>query len=124
VTPFLAQETAAKVREKHLIDFSAGCRAVESFRVPEGQKQVIAGRTREGPLRVTTRWKVNELSITPVGADEGAKARQAPSPNRGSPKPETTGTQPRKPLGGATPSTRNHGLFRAVPHSPPGHPNP
>jgi hypothetical protein len=114
VTPFLAQETAAKVREKHLIDFSAGCRAVESFRVPEGQKQVIAGRTREGPLRVTTRWKVNELSITPVGADEGAKARQAPSPNR---EPETgdDGDTTPKTVGGRNPFNQKPRTFQSSP---------
>lgn len=70
-------DAMVKIRDRHLTDFSVGYAAVESFWIPEGEKQVIAGRTFEGPLRVTTKWRLFELSTTPVGADPLAKTRTA-----------------------------------------------
>jgi len=62
-------------REGHLTDFSAGYRPIESHWVPDGEKQTINGKSFSGPVKVTTRWRIKELSIVPIGADEDAKAR-------------------------------------------------
>jgi hypothetical protein len=64
-----------KVREGHITDFSVGYRVIESEWVSEGQKSTIAGRTFEGPLKVSTKWVPRELSVCPIGADDVAKAR-------------------------------------------------
>ena len=69
------QSAAQKTREGHLTDYSVGYRVVESFWVPDGQKQMISGDEYEGPVKVVTKWELKELSATPIGADEHAKAR-------------------------------------------------
>ena len=70
-----AESPYAKAREGHLTDFSVGYRVISSQWVPAGEKATVRGRSFVGPVRVTTRWKVRELSICPIGADERAKAR-------------------------------------------------
>ena len=70
-----AEGPFVKMREGHLTDFSAGYRPIESVWVPDGEKAVVKGRSYEGPVKVTTRWRIKELSICPIGADEMAKAR-------------------------------------------------
>lgn len=72
-----ARAAAEKTFEGHLTDYSIGYRANEVFRIPRGEKQVINGETYEGPMRVVTQWELKELSATPIGADEFAKARSA-----------------------------------------------
>jgi len=72
-----AQDIMTKVEEGHLTDFSVGYRAIKSVFIPEGESQVIEGRSFDGPVLVTTQWKIKELSICPIGADENAKARAA-----------------------------------------------
>jgi hypothetical protein len=69
-----------KTSEGHLTDYSVGYRVLEAYYVPAGQKQTIAGREFEGPVKVATKWKVRELSTCPIGADEMAKARAATAP--------------------------------------------
>ncbi|WP_054030999.1 prohead protease/major capsid protein fusion protein [Desulfatitalea tepidiphila] len=76
-----AESPFTKAREGHLTDFSVGYRVIESQWVDKGQKATIRGRVFEGPVRVTTRWRVKELSICPIGADEAAKARSKQPPN-------------------------------------------
>lgn len=71
------EETWQKVREGHLTDFSAGYKQIESFRVAEGESKKYRGVTYEGPIMVTTKWKLREGSIVPIGADEFATARSA-----------------------------------------------
>lgn len=70
-----APEIFTKVSEGHLTDFSVGYRVNKSTFVPEGQSQNIGGRTFKGPVKVATDWTIRELSATPIGADEAAKAR-------------------------------------------------
>lgn len=70
-----AEGPYTKLREGHLTDFSVGYRQISSEWVPDGEKTTIKGRSFEGPVLITTRWRVKELSIVPVGADEQAKAR-------------------------------------------------
>jgi len=69
------RKAAVKVKEGHLTDFSVGYQVHESVWIPEGEKQTIGEKTLEGPLKVVTSWTVKELSLTPIGADEAAKAR-------------------------------------------------
>lgn len=72
------EDVETKVREGHLTDLSVGYRALESTYIPKNEKAVIRGRTFEGPLKVTSRWLVKELSLAPIGADETAKVRSLP----------------------------------------------
>ncbi len=70
-----AQDAAKKVEERHLTDVSVGYEVKESYFVPEGEKQIIGGREYEGPVKVSTRWRLRELSLVPIGADSLAKVR-------------------------------------------------
>ncbi len=72
----LGKETAIKVREGHLTDFSVGYESIESVWASPDETKSVGGRVFLGPLKVTTRWKLKELSITPIGADESAKVRE------------------------------------------------
>ncbi len=69
------QDAATKVREGHITDVSVGYRVTESYWVPEGEKQIIDGKSYEGPVKVSTRWELRELSLVPIGADNLAKVR-------------------------------------------------
>jgi hypothetical protein len=82
-----------KLREGHLTDFSAGYRVIGSTWINEGQTAVIRGRSFNGPLRVTDRWRIKELSITPIGADELAKVRSEKQPNTPPAAPSAPQTQ-------------------------------
>jgi hypothetical protein len=71
----------SKLREGHLTDFSVGYRIDKAEWVPEGETATIAGRKFSGPVKVVTAWKIRELSVCPIGADELAKARaENPAP--------------------------------------------
>ncbi|MGE0087376.1 MAG: HK97 family phage prohead protease [Desulfococcaceae bacterium] len=67
------KNAAQKVKEGHLTDFSVGYIILETFWIPEGQTKEIRGRTFKGPLRVNSLWRLIELSIAAIGADENAK---------------------------------------------------
>lgn len=71
------RNAARNVKEGHLSDFSVGYLAAESVFVPPGQQRDIMGRRFTGPLKITSRWHLRELSVTPIGADQRAKARSA-----------------------------------------------
>lgn len=70
-----AEGPMTKVREGHMTDFSVGYRVIDSEWVPEGKTKKIKGHSFEGPVSVVTRWRVKELSLVPIGADENATAR-------------------------------------------------
>ena len=70
-----AQGPWQKVREGHLTDFSIGYKVVESVYVANAQRQIVGGKSFDGPVKVVTKWIPKELSVTPIGADEAAKAR-------------------------------------------------
>ena len=70
-----ADDILTKVEEGHLTDFSVGYSPTRSVYVEEGKTRTIKGREFTGPVLVTTHWRVKELSICPIGADENAKAR-------------------------------------------------
>lgn len=75
-----AEEAFAKVREGHLTDISVGYTVEDAVWIPEGETAFVDGRTFSGPLRVVRKWRVKEGSLTPIGADEQAKARSAAQP--------------------------------------------
>jgi hypothetical protein len=68
-------DVAQKVKEGHLTDFSVCYIRTESQWIPAAQTQDIEGRLFHGPARITTKWNLMELSVTPIGADRFAKAR-------------------------------------------------
>ena len=71
----VGRNAALNVKEGHLTDFSVGYLPLESCYVEEGETKDINGRIFEGPVLVTSRWNLKELSLTPVGADQNATAR-------------------------------------------------
>jgi len=75
-------DTWTKVREGHLTDFSVGYSVNAATWIEDGQTAVIDGRDFSGPLRVVTDWKVKELSVCSIGADEQAKARAEARPQQ------------------------------------------
>lgn len=70
-----SQRAFGKVKEGHATDVSAGYHVLEKTFVPRGQKAVIKGREYTGPVNVATKWRLREVSLTPIGADEQAKLR-------------------------------------------------
>ena len=76
-----AESPMTKVKEGHMTDFSAGYRVIESEWVPKGETTKIKGRSFSGPVSVVTRWRIKELSLVPIGADENATARSQPKEN-------------------------------------------
>ncbi len=71
----VGRNAAQNVREGHLTDFSVGYFPVESYYIKEGESKDINGRFFRGPVKVTARWNLRELSLTPIGADQYATAR-------------------------------------------------
>jgi hypothetical protein len=74
------EDVAAKVREGHITDCSAGYQVVASQRIERGESAEIGGRVYTASpnraLRVTTEWLLKEVSLCPIGADEDAKVRE------------------------------------------------
>jgi hypothetical protein len=64
-----------KVREGHVTDVSVGYEVIERKYVAEGEQKKIRGVMYDGPVNVVTKWRVREVSLTPIGADEQAKLR-------------------------------------------------
>ncbi len=70
-----SQAAFEKVQEGHVTDVSAGYQVQEKTHVPKGYTQNIGGREFTGPVNVVTKWKLREVSLVPIGADEQAKLR-------------------------------------------------
>lgn len=70
-----AEEALSGVRDGHITDVSAGYQVLKRVYVPRNESKVIAGRTFEGPVNVVTKWRLQEVSLTPIGADAQAKLR-------------------------------------------------
>lgn len=70
-----AQDTFTKVKEGHLNSVSIGYGVIDKVYVPPGQTRTVDGRSFAGPVNVVTKWRVHELSVLPIGADEQAKMR-------------------------------------------------
>jgi len=63
------------VRDGHITDVSVGYSIIESQWIPEGEKRIWEGREFIGPLKLTTKAALKEVSLTPIGADPSAKVR-------------------------------------------------
>ena len=100
-----------KVVEGHVTDVSIGYEVIAYQEVKENQTAEIEGRMFEGPLRVTTQWRLFELSLCPIGADSKAKVRAAMAPNE-SATAQQAGSKERKMDEGLRAKLRK--LFRAL----------
>ncbi len=71
--------TWSKVRDKHITDLSWGVQPLATVEIKAGKSQEIQGRTFTAPkdrsLFVHTKWRLREVSVTPIGSDERAKIR-------------------------------------------------
>jgi len=70
-----AEDAFKSVREGHVTDVSVGYEVLKRSFVKSGEAKTFAGRTFEGPVNVVTKWKLREVSLTPIGADAQAKLR-------------------------------------------------
>lgn len=70
-----AEGALAKVRDGHITDVSVGYENQYVTYVPAGKSHVIGSREYVGPANVVTSWKLKEVSLVPIGADELAKLR-------------------------------------------------
>lgn len=64
-----------RVAEGHITDVSVGYEVLASTWVENGATASVEGVEYTGPVRVTTAWKLFEVSLCPVGADDRAKVR-------------------------------------------------
>lgn len=68
-----------KVSQGHVTDVSVGYRAVEYTDIKPNTTKRVGGRNytaRDRTLRITTKWKLREASLVPIGADEAANIRE------------------------------------------------
>lgn len=65
----------SRVKEGHVTDLSVGYSIEKRRYVPEKTTERIGGKEFVGPVNVATSWRVREVSLTPIGADEQAKMR-------------------------------------------------
>jgi len=70
-----SEEALAGVRDGHITDVSVGYEVLKRQYVASGDRKTIAGRSFEGPVNVVTKWRLREVSLTPIGADAQAKLR-------------------------------------------------
>lgn len=71
-----SQTIKQKVVDGHLTDGSVGYQVLKSIWIPEGMTVTVAGKSFNGPLKVSTQWSLKEFSVTPIGADVLAKVRR------------------------------------------------
>lgn len=69
------EDVWTKLKEGHITDCSVGYVIRIHETLKEGVSKDFNGRTITGPCRVVTSWELMELSLCPIGADPGAKAR-------------------------------------------------
>jgi HK97 family phage prohead protease len=70
-----AEDALGGVRDGHITDVSVGYDVLKRTYVPDGEKRTIGSRTYAGPVNVVTKWRLREVSLTPIGADDQAKLR-------------------------------------------------
>lgn len=78
----LGEQCFGLVQEGHLTDVSVGYSVEECQWVGEGETASIQGKEYQGPIKVATKWRLHELSLCPVGADDAAKVRAAHKPEQ------------------------------------------
>jgi hypothetical protein len=69
------EDALASVRDGHITDVSVGYEVLKKTYVPDGTTKTISGREFAGPVNVVTKWRLREVSLTPIGADAQAKLR-------------------------------------------------
>lgn len=69
------EDALASVRDGHITDVSVGYEVLKKTYVPDGTTKTISGREFTGPVNVVTKWRLREVSLTPIGADAQAKLR-------------------------------------------------
>lgn len=76
-----------RIKGGHLRGVSVGYQNLEFVDICAGQKKVVNGRTYEASkqimLRVVTKWRIHELSLCPVAADEHALINHIEVPSTG-----------------------------------------
>jgi len=70
-----AERQWTMVREGHATDVSAGFQVLAETYVEAGQTLRIQGKDFTGPVNVAVKWRLYEVSLTPIGADDQAKLR-------------------------------------------------
>jgi hypothetical protein len=70
-----SEDALAGVRDGHITDVSVGYDVLKRQYVPKGESKTIGKRSYQGPVNVVTKWKLQEVSLTPIGADDQAKLR-------------------------------------------------
>lgn len=85
-----------KMCEGHLTDVSIGYEVIAYTDIKAGETATFDGREFEGPLRVSTQWRIFELSPCPIGADDNAKFRAEARNNQHKPAPQA-GTERKMP---------------------------
>lgn len=70
-----ANDALDGVRDGHITDVSVGYDVLKRQYIPAGEKKTISGREFNGPVNVVTKWRLREVSLTPIGADVQAKLR-------------------------------------------------
>jgi hypothetical protein len=81
-----SQRLWEKVRAKHVRDISVGVFPLEQTEIPPGRSATVRGKTYAAGQRrklIETKWQLDEVSVTPRGADTKAKIRQAVFPTPG-----------------------------------------
>jgi hypothetical protein len=75
----------SKIRDRHITDVSAGFQPLDSIEIKAGQSKEIQGKLFTAPsgrsLFVHTRWRLREVSLTPIGSDQRAKIRSLKGEN-------------------------------------------
>ncbi len=75
-----ARDAYVMIEDGHLTDGSVGYEILEYRMLREGESAEVDGRfyrnDTSDPLRLVTQWALIEDSLTPVGADRGAKVRE------------------------------------------------
>lgn len=73
-----ADKAWSKIRGGHLTDVSIGYHAIDFVDIKPNTSKLVDGKrytAGELTLRVTTRWRLKEVSVVPIGADQAAKMR-------------------------------------------------
>lgn len=71
----VAESQWTKVREGHTTDVSAGYRVLHKTFVKPGESKIVGGQRFTGPVNVVDKWRIFEVSLVPIGADQQAKLR-------------------------------------------------
>lgn len=75
-----SEDAMRKASKRFIRDVSIGYTVESCVYISPGQTETINGRSYTAGarrLKVCTRWRANEISLTPIGADKDAKIRAA-----------------------------------------------